>query len=481
MRRFRGLRTLRWRLTFTYVLLLAVVLTGLSVFEYATLRVSLITARVDTLTGDVDSAKQLFARTVLRNQTTATAAARFATLTSTVSGRTVTVVVFDSNLNRLSSAPADEKPPTLDATTLRSSAGGHSSPRVLEADSGAVLAVAYAVSNTGGHFYIQVTTSMDSINAVLGRTLGVLLLGSIAALVVASGVGLGLTSRGLRPLNRLTATAGEIASGNLGARSQLSHEDDEIGALGVAFDHMAGNIEAAFKQREESEGRARRFIADASHELRTPVTALKGYIDVMRRGAGRDPASLDAILESMQREADRMRVLVLDLLTLARVDANQPTAPADVDINALIAHLLDDGVPNMPPEVRRSFAPGALNAHLDATALTTIVRNLLVNACKYAPGAAQTWSTERTGATATIRVRDEGPGIPLADLPHVFERFYRGEKTRTREEGGSGLGLAIVQGLARGMGGDVAIASGDGTGTTVTVIVPLVPPAGATP
>jgi signal transduction histidine kinase len=107
--------------------------------------------------------------------------------------------------------------------------------------------------------------------------------------------------------------------------------------------------------------------------------------------------------------------------------------------------------------------------------VTTIVRNLLVNACKYARDAAQHWSSTAEAGWAKLELRDEGPGIPAGDLPHVFERFYRGEKTRAREEGGSGLGLSIVQGLAKAQGGDVAIRSIEGAGTTVTVWLPLAP------
>jgi signal transduction histidine kinase len=116
-----------------------------------------------------------------------------------------------------------------------------------------------------------------------------------------------------------------------------------------------------------------------------------------------------------------------------------------------------------------------LTVHADRGAVSTIVRNLLVNACKYAHGAVQHWSTSVDAGWAKLEIRDEGPGIPAADLPHVFERFYRGEKTRAREEGGSGLGLSIVQGLARAQGGDAGISSSEGAGTTVTVWLPLAP------
>jgi two-component system OmpR family sensor kinase len=244
---------------------------------------------------------------------------------------------------------------------------------------------------------------------------------------------------------------------------------------------MADRIEAAFAARADSEARMRRFVADASHELRTPVTGIKGYIDVIRRGAVSDPTALDAALEAMGREADRMRLLVLDLLTLARIDSQRALDREPVDLGEVVSSVLDDGGAGMPDELNRSLPAAPLVIRADREALTTILRNLLSNACKYAPGAAQTWTAVREDGRGVVRVHDDGPGIPATDLPHVFERFYRGEKTRAREEGGSGLGLSIVQGLALAMDGEVAIESVEGEGTTVTVSLPLAEVDGATP
>ena len=172
-----------------------------------------------------------------------------------------------------------------------------------------------------------------------------------------------------------------------------------------------------------------------------------------------------------------MRGLVLDLLTLARLDARRESHPETFDLSDAVDSLLDEGVPGMPDTLQRNFATAPVLVHADRGAVTTIVRNLLVNACKYAHGAAQSWTTAVEAGWARLVVQDSGPGIPATDLPHVFERFYRGEKTRAREEGGSGLGLSIVQALARAQGGDVAIQSVEGAGTTVTVWFPLAPPA----
>jgi two-component system OmpR family sensor kinase len=320
---------------------------------------------------------------------------------------------------------------------------------------------------------IETSEPMTPIDSVLSGDLTMLALGGAAMLLVALIVGLLLTSRTLRPLRRLTVTAGRLADGDLGARTQLMPRVDEVGRLASAFDHMADRIEGAFAAQRESEARVRRFIADASHELRTPVTALSGYLDVLRRGAAHDPATLSGALGSMSREAERLRLLVVDLLTLARVDAHGATTQDDVDVVDAVGRLLDEGVPGMPEQVVRDFPPAPHVVRCDPTALTAIVRNLLVHACRYAHGARQLWSVRPDAQRARIDAHDDGPGIPASDLPHVFERFYRGEKTRVREEGGTGLGLAIVQGLARAQGGEAAITSSEGSGTTVTVWLPL--------
>jgi two-component system OmpR family sensor kinase len=314
---------------------------------------------------------------------------------------------------------------------------------------------------------------MAPIDDVLSADRTELLLGGVGVLLLALLAGLWLTERTLGPLHRVTATAGKLAAGDLRARSRLPDRSDEVGTLARAFDDMADRIEVAFAAQAESEARTRRFIADASHELRTPVTALKGYIDVLRRGVARDPESLEAALSAMARESERMRVLVLDLLTLARIDAHPPMNPERLDLNEVLAGVLDEGVPGMRGELERQFAAQPVMVTADRGSLVTIARNLLVNACKYAPAARQVWSTEAQDGQARFSVLDAGPGISAGDLPHLFERFYRGEKTRAREEGGSGLGLSIVQGLVHAHGGEVSIESEETRWTRVTVRLPV--------
>jgi two-component system, OmpR family, sensor kinase len=485
-----ALASLRWRLTLTFIALLLPLLVLLAGYQYLTLRQSLISNRVGELQADFTSAKRLIATREKALGATTTATLRLcksnpglvgqavASAVSTVTGQTVQVVVYDRNLTEEAVAPNGASPPTLDAAVLQGvvARGTRSGGVQIATTGGDQLVVGFpVVAGNGACGVAQLSVSMDSITNVLHDEILLITAGGIVVLALALVLGVLVTGRTLRPMRRLTATAEQLASGDLNARSRLTPSHDEVGQLASSFDHMADRIQEAFTAQQDSEAQVRRFIADASHELRTPLTALKGYIDVLRRGAGREPAALDAALEAMGNESERMRVLVLDLLTLARLDAQRESHPEDFDLNAAVNDLLDEGVPGMPAVVARSFVPMPLVVRADRAAVSTIVRNLLVNACKYAHGAAQHWRTTADAGWAKLEVHDDGPGIAAVDLPHVFERFYRGEKTRAREEGGSGLGLSIVQGLARTQGGDVAIRSAEGAGTTVTVWLPLAP------
>jgi two-component system OmpR family sensor kinase len=492
---------LRWRLTLTYVGLLALLLAALGAYQYLALQRELVSVRVQSLTGDFNEVRTQIARLLPRDARTATDVTRvlaalcarlngaallgggiapertFATALATASGRTATVVIYAADLHPVTSAPTDlDSAPRMSDAALASTVTAHepSSAEILQSPMGEQLAVGFPIGSTrrgGACGVAQLSTSTDPINAVLDGERTRLAVGGGVVLVIAAMLGLLLTSRALRPLHRVSETARTLAGGELGARSNLPPRDDEVGTLSRSFDDMADRIEAAFAAQTESEQRMRRFVADASHELRTPVTALKGYIDVMRRGAARDPQALDGALETMSREADRMSALVLDLLTLARLDSHRPMELRPLDLGAAVARVLDEGVPGMPGDIARDLP--SVTVMGDHNAVATIARNLLTNACKYAPGARQRWSLSRSATHGVLRVQDEGPGIPAGDLPHVFERFYRGEKTRARQEGGSGLGLSIVQGLVEAQGGTVAVESAEGSGTLFTVSLPL--------
>jgi two-component system OmpR family sensor kinase len=478
-----ALRSLRWRLTLTYVALLGLLLAGLGAYQYIALRQSLISNRVAGLQDDFATARALLNRSgtaaparlgQLCSALPRTAARAVASTVAQASGHTVGVVVYDQTLAVVGSAPVRADLPRLDPTQLQEALSGRrSDAQVMGVPAGDQLVVGFPITTGRGICGVaQLSAPMASVDRVLGDDAVLLVAGTAGALAAALIAGLWLTSRALGPLRRLTATAGQLAAGNLGARSLLVPRDDEVGTLTRSFDHMADRIQAAFASQQESEAHVRRFIADASHELRTPVTALKGYIDVLRRGAARDPDALAAALESMGEEADRMRLLVLDLLTLARIDARRGVDREVFELNTELSRLLDVAA-DASNHLERRFATQPMHVCADRGALGTMVRNVIGNAMKYAAGARQLWSTSVDGRRARIDAHDEGPGIAAADLPHVLERFYRGEKMRGRSDGGSGLGLSIVQGLALAQGGDVAIASAEGAGTTVTMWLPL--------
>ncbi|MGH7750406.1 MAG: histidine kinase dimerization/phospho-acceptor domain-containing protein, partial [Candidatus Dormibacteria bacterium] len=350
----------RWRLTLTYVALLAVLLAALGVFQYVALHRSLENSRVSDLRGDFQSAvldvlnpvrratpgtrtnpgtsttpapspapaiAPAAAKAVLDGRSCtalaptvlSTLANRLAVRTGVISGRLVSAVVYNRQLTPVGYSTGDPAtfPRVSSAALDRALGGQQSAPEIIDDPSGSQLAVAFpvhlaATSHLPACLAAQVGTPTQPIDDVLSADRNALLLGGAAVVLLALLAGLWLTERTLGPLHRVTDTAGKLAGGDLRARSGLAERGDEVGTLARAFDDMAGRIEVAFAAQAESEARTRRFIADASHELRTPVTALKGYIDVLRRGVSRDPASLEAALSAMARESERMRVLVLD-------------------------------------------------------------------------------------------------------------------------------------------------------------------------
>jgi two-component system OmpR family sensor kinase len=471
-----GRSSLRWRLSLLYLLLLVLTVVVISGVQDVALRQNLIQARAQTFSSDIDAARAAFAR-IKTSPGDTTLPTRYAQIATAVAGKDVVVAFYSHRLDYLTATGpvVGDAVPEMSEEDL-SAAIAHSSSSPVEVTAGGTtyLAMAFAITPNapGTTGVVELAQPMGPIDSVVsGSILLQLITGGIAVVAVLA-LGLILSRRAMQPLARLQATATELAHGNLGARSQLPHRRDEVGELGRSFDEMAERIEAAFAAQAASEARVRRFIADASHELRTPVTSLKGFIDVMQRGAGRDAESLEAILPAMSREADRLRVLVIDLLTLARLDADKPPTPEPMSANAAVNRVLDEGAPGMPPEIVRDLEPGEAPVMADPAALNTVLRNLLINACKYAAGASQHWTTRTVGNSVEIIVADAGPGIDEADLPHIFERFYRGEKTRTREEGGSGLGLAIVWSLVTSQGGTVSVESSIGHGTTVTVTLP---------
>ena len=293
--------------------------------------------------------------------------------------------------------------------------------------------------------------------------------GVIAAALL---LGLWLISASLRPLRRIEETAAAIGAGDLSRRVEPDGGTSEIGRLGGALNAMLGQIEDAFAERSASEARLRRFISDASHELRTPIAAVSAYAELFDRGARDRPDDLERSMSGIQRETRRMGLLVGDLLLLARLDQGRPLAAGPVELSALAAEALD-AARAMEPARPLTLDSTPVTVTGDAERLRQVVDNLLANVRAHTPAdAAAIVRVRREGGDAVLEVEDRGPGLDAERAAHAFERFYRGDPSRSRDLGGSGLGLAIVAAIVQAHGGSVQLESRPGAGTTFRVTLP---------
>ncbi|MEZ5183953.1 MAG: HAMP domain-containing sensor histidine kinase [Acidimicrobiales bacterium] len=283
---------------------------------------------------------------------------------------------------------------------------------------------------------------------------------------------------GVRPVREMTHTAMAIGEGDLSQRIPETAPGTEAGELGLALNQMLGRIEEAFDERSRSEDRLRQFVADASHELRTPVTTIRGYAELYRMGGLAEQTALDEAMRRTEQEASRMGQLVADLLDLARLDQGRPLQVAPVDLAELVADGAADlraVEPDRPVSVE---AAGPVAIVGDEALLRQIVANLTTNARVHTPAGTPIHLRVRPDQAggAVLEVADEGPGMAPDVAARAFERFYRADPARARQTGGSGLGLSIVAGTVAAHGGHVELDSAPGRGTCVRIALPAVPP-----
>jgi two-component system, OmpR family, sensor kinase len=404
------------------------------------------------------------------------------------------------------------------ARTIKATGTGYITDSAYTTDGGKLgvdlLAVRYPTTSfcadaRGGELgIVEVTTSFPRSRIVLG-VVRLLLLGTfIAALLVGVLVGGPLIGQLLRPLIQMTRASQRIASGELSYRVGLPERTDEIGQLANSFDEMAERIEQAFTAQQASEERMRIFIADASHELRTPLTAIRGYLDLLNMGAIDDPATAHSSLQAARNEADRMSRLLNDLLTLARLDIGRPVQHEPLDIVALAGEAVDQAriLAGERTVSLQTDGHGPLIVRGDHDRLKQVLLALLDNALKYGRPAPDGWAhvkVWRTTSEALIAIEDNGRGIAPEDVPHIFDRFYRGERAERKRRviatrvaqrqspefgatippspdqnipapgsGGSGLGLAIALSIVQAHGGDIHVQSQPNVGTTFTIRLP---------
>ena len=326
---------------------------------------------------------------------------------------------------------------------------------------------------------------LGDIESTLHHLLLVELIVTGAAVMVALLGGLWLVRIGLRPLRDMERTAESIADGNLTERVPGENETTEVGRLARTLNVMLTRIESAFSARlaserrlRDSEQRLRRFVADASHELRTPIAAISAYAELFGRGASEQKADLERLMGGIRTETTRMEQLVADLLLLARLDEGRPMEQRSVDLVALCAEAVHTAS-TVGPEWPVTFeATRPIEVMGDATSLRQVVDNLLGNVRAHTPaGTSAQVRVDGDETGARITVTDNGPGMEPDQAEHVFERFYRSDPSRSRTHGGAGLGLSIVSAIVAAHGGTVSAQSRVGEGTTFIVHLPTVPPA----
>ena len=342
---------------------------------------------------------------------------------------------------------------------------------------------------------IALAAPMSGVDATLATLVRLLLLIGVAAIAAVLAVSWLIVRRGLLPVERVAEAAGRIAAGDLTHRTGVPHDGSEVGRLGAAFDGMVDQLQAAFAQqqdalaaKQESEARLRRFVADASHELRTPVTAIRGYAELHRAGGLAEPAALEAAMGRIEGESRRMGLLVDDLLLLARLDQGRPLRRDIVDLSRLCVDAVADLRAAAPSHPVAAAVETGVRVVGDDDRLRQVVGNLLANVRLHTPADTPVEVVLRDSRAADgagwaeLRVVDHGPGIAPEHAGRVFDRFYRADAGRSRETGGSGLGLSIVASIVAAHGGRLWHEATPGGGATFCALLPLaVLPAAAEP
>jgi two-component system OmpR family sensor kinase len=463
---------IRTRLTAAYALFLAVILAGLGAFLVLKLRSDLRSTIDREVTSSAAAIKPSYLREGVSGfeETSRAALRREGAAAQVIDARGRVIASFggdlaeDAMLEGHSLARAFAGTMTIDAEV-----GDSEQPFRL---------LAVPVTVHGQRQLLVVGESLQSVNEAVRKILLLLLIAVPIALAAACFAGWWIVRNALLPVDRMRRKAEQIGIDQLHERVSAPNPADEIGQLAATLNAMLDRLESGV-------GARRRLVADASHELRTPLAAMRAELDVSLRDPERTEAER-ATLQSVREDVDRMSRTVDNLLTLALADEGRlelRREPLELDqlarsaARSMTALAASQGV-----LIRADGEP--CPAVADATRLSQALTNLIENAIKFSPPGSQvTVSSWRRGNEAGVTVADTGPGIPADAASHVFDRFYRGDPSRSRESGGSGLGLSICYEIMAAHRGRIWVESSEGSGSAFSIALPVLgsPPLPAEP
>ncbi len=328
----------------------------------------------------------------------------------------------------------------------------------------------YARSLPSGEYLVAVA-SLEMIDASVGRFGLLMLLMAVVGAAVTFLAGWFVAASALRPVATLTDTASAIARSREFSRrvpgGSMPAARDELGRLGATFNDMLGSLEQAYSAQQ-------RFVSDASHELRAPLTSIQANLELLRTRRDMSKQERERATEEAWREASRLARLVADLLALARADAGMPLRREPVELDRVLMDVIGEARHLQTGQHLEIANLDPVTVTGDADRIKQLLLVLVDNALKYTPRTGRvTVGLARQGPWAEFTVRDTGIGIPATDIDRVFERFYRADPARTRDPGGTGLGLSIASWIATQHGGAVRLDSEPGQGTVATVRLPV--------
>lgn len=466
-------RNIRFKLTLWYIVILGIILTSFSTFLYLTLSRSLYNG-IDV---KIKSIAEVIASSSMNPYSQYSFSTLDRMLKDSFSLRPVTkfIQVLDESgrIGRKSDNLQNFQLP-ISIHALRNASQGNITFETTKAFGKHPLRMVTVPAIRGRRIIniVQVATSLEEVEEALKALLLILWITVPSVLVFASLGGLFLANKALKPVDEITKTARMITSRSLDQRIKLKKTRDEIGRLAETFNDMISRLGRSFKQ-------IRQFSADASHELRTPLTILKGEIEVGLRKRRR-PEEYRKILDSNLDEVNHMTQIVDNLLFLSKADMGEIHLQKNrIDLTELVSEVgTQVQVIAMAKNIRLHISNDSGVAVIgDRFRLRELLLNLVDNGVKYtSEGGEMSISVERDNGRVKLCVLDNGIGIAPEDQPHIFDRFFRVDKARSREAGGSGLGLSICKWIAEAHGGEISVESGVGKGSLFTVTLPLAPP-----